>query len=416
MMNKINHPTDDQSNQLNVDHEDGDPSGKVENNGWRFKIPFVSRIFSKPDPSDELNIIGADEADTEIATDWKEMGKGDRLGLFVLVAIFVIALVGWGVRSLVDKDEESQMKTVASAQSNELDPYEQGKLDADQTLAGIRTCIHGYFKATTIAELLPYVRLPDRAKSLMLDYYSRNPRSFMKLKTIHGIRPLTIEQKPFVYVDVDVVYQHKGKQHTKPYQLLLEQVGDFKFRMDWEGDVFYMPMSWQDYCIKRPLKSLDLRMLVQPDDFYAYTFRDRSRYQCYKLTSHRSGEHLFGYVERGTALAAEMESLWQDGKADGGEIDAQELGGQALDGSSEPEIAGNPPSADLLTSREDLQSMYELKKQLNKKNNNRDERHPMILRLRFLREDASRRCVLIEELVCKHWIYQPKEDSSIFLK
>jgi len=413
-MKKMNRATDDHSNQLNVDEESEELPGKTENRGWFFKIPLVRRMGSMWDQSEEPDLLGADEAFTEIATDWKKKGKGDRLGVLVLLVVFVVALGYWLAGS--SNDGKPKNNHISVIELKAFDPYEQGKLDADNTLAGIRTCITGYFKATTILELLPYVRLPDRVRPLMLDYYSQNPRASVKLKTIHGIRPLTIEQKPFIYVDTDIICEYEGRQETKSYQLVLEQVGDFEFRVDWEGNVFYMPMSWKDYCLKRPLKPLDLRVIVKPDDFYAYAFRDRSRYQCYKLTSHRTREHLFGYVERGTALAAEMEALWQVGDLDGSNLDGTELDVQELDGPPELEIDKNPPSADLVMSREDLQSLYELKNPLNENDDKSEERQPMILRLRFLREDASQRCVLIEELVCKHWIYQSKEDSSIILE
>ena len=358
-------------------------------------------------------ILQEEEAVVEGVEDHWGGGRGRvAMGWFFLIGLLMIGLGGWAITKVFHAQPQVEAITLDNRTSIEMKKKE--KEEVLQTMKSAEVCIEGYLKASSILEMLDYVRLPERVKPMMLDYYKSHPRPSLSLKKIYGMRPITIHQKPFAYVELDVWVHQEGvaAPETKSYQLLIEQVGKFSFRVDWEGDVFYMPMPWNDYCRQRPLKPLDLRVIVEPDDFYAYAFRDKGQYQCYKLTSQRSGEHLFGYVKRGTALADEMKALWVDGNES--EEDPEKQNG--LKGQREPSKAEGITAEDALMSEKDLQSLYDLQKSLKEDELNQDERQPMILRLRFLRNDASRRGVLIEGLVCKHWIYQAKEEASVILK
>ena len=127
---------------------------------------------------------------------------------------------------------------------------------------------------------------------------------------------------------------------------------------------------------------------VQKDDFYGFAFRDAARYQCYQLTAVGSDEYLFGYVEKNSPVAKQIAEL---SKRVSRKIEVEE-----------DEKKDDLGLEEVILSQEILME---------------DDRgalkpEPMILRIRFLRDDPSKRCVIIESLLAERWIYEESPEPK----
>ena len=331
---------------------------------------------AKSGQADVSELFDNDDAVVEMERAWGERRRAVPMGWFVLLALLICGFAGWAAYSVYQAQPE--IEAVTLGKDVLLDELEDENQKVHDLLTGMQMCVKSYLAATNVAELLPHVRFPERVEPMMQEYYQSHGRRQIKFRHFEKIYPVSVGGKSFVRVQVEL-------KNGKPYHLLLEQLGDQTFKVDWESDVFYQPVPWRDYCLKRPLKSMDLRVRVSVDDFYGFAFRDPSKYQCYQLTSLGADHFLYGYVEIGTPVAAQIKKL------------------MSAEDESDSRSSGAIAELDLAKVDDASSSSYRLK--MDRKEETRKKSRPMILRLRFLREDASTQCVLIESLVVDGWAY-----------
>jgi hypothetical protein len=290
----------------------------------------------------------ADIVDPETEEDDLEEKSGNFLnrltpGMFALIGL-VLCCVIIGVIAMMNKPEPE----IVASDDPELKlraNLEKENKAVKATLHAMEQAVVHYLSAESVEEILPYVRHADRVKPLMQDYYqthSFQPAAFRQFKKI---RALALENMAFVYVEV-------ATANGTPQTLIVEHLPDDQFLIDWESDVCYLPIDWEKYLEEAPSKPMDMRVHVTADHYYAYEFRDESVYQCYKIRTRGSEEHLFGYAKKGTPTDTAIRNYISK---------SQQLGG----GTNEP----------------------------------------MILRLRFPEGSQSKRCVSIESAISTSWIY-----------
>lgn len=295
------------------------------------------------------------------------------------------------VKIIIPTDEEVAIAASPNLAGRSLQGIpREGDPDYERKMvAAIKECVQGYLGAKTVGDLLEHVRFPERVERRLPSHYKFHPRKKLRFVSIHDMRALQIGKGSFIYVNMDVTREGAD---TLPFEhhLLLEQTGSLDFKVDWEGDIHYQPVPWENFIKTRPLKTHEMRVLVERDDFYAFAFRDRKKYQCYKLTSLYSDEHVFGYALHnsrvGRQLASLVPNVVSEEGAEGRESSLLPPDASALEalGAQEPEFSS------------DAIAFIPVEGQ----------RRPMILGIRFLRHDDSMRGVLIESIVAGSWIYQ----------
>ncbi len=191
-----------------------------------------------------------------------------------------------------------------------LDKIEDEK-EVKRTLEAMTSAAKGYLGAGTAGEKLAYVRHPERVKPLMERHYRRHGLEAEEFLRFERMTPLGLRSQPFVYGKCELA---DGGSH----KLLLEQMEDGTFKVDWESDVCYLPVGWTDFIRERPVEPVEMRVYVQRDNFFAYEFRDESRFDCYSLTTRDYEGSLFGYVEKGSKVAKEIRRNLSKATEDGG--------------------------------------------------------------------------------------------------
>jgi len=336
------------------------PPIRLEVSSEKDVLPDVSQIL----PSDT-------DLEQDIEDAWASDRGGLPIGWLYLFAFLILGLAGWGAYRIFQPHTSNQVTLLE--QRRVLEEKNAGESEEiKSSLDGLEDCVRGYYKFEGTSKMLNFVRHPDRVAPMIKDYYARYDVGKFKFQKFEHLRAVSIEGKAFVYATVVVI-----PEGTR--SLLIEQVEADRYRVDWESSVMYQPMAWGSYVLKKPLKSMDMHVQVKVDDFYAHRFKDEKLYQCYQLTALGSDEYLFGYVERGSAVADQIQAALETAtkKAKGSHIDIKD-----------------DPLQFELEANDDYKKLEKVFPKIN-----------MIMGLRFLREDNSKRGVKIEALLSESLIY-----------
>ena len=277
--------------------------------------------------------------------------KIPALGWFVFfgVMICILAIVFLKVfqsPSLVEETLELRAEILANKKEAEKEDQKvEDQQSTRRLLEQITLCVKGYFIADQIEQKLNYVRQPERVKLLMEKHYQDHPMKTGEFRQFEKYSALDIEGVPFVYAKVRL---ENGDSHD----VLLEQLDDGSFRLDWESHVHYQPITWDEFVRQRPAEPMVMRVAIKPDSFYAYEFRDNQKYDCYQLRARNSNEYIFGYVVKGSELSIQLRQFFMRSRR-----------------------------------------VTELKAE------------PMILQLRFPQDGVSKNCVYIERLMAPRWVF-----------
>lgn len=167
---------------------------------------------------------------------------------------------------------------------------------AQSLIETLNTSVRSYLEAYSIEEKIQWVRHPERVRPMMINHYSKQPIKGRKFDRILSQRAVSIWSRPFIILVASV---DDGKKHF----LTVEQIPDGSFKIDWETDVHYLPLSWKDYVRSSSApSSVDMRVYVKPDHHYTAPFHDSRIFECFRLVSRDDKQVIFGYAKRGTPV------------------------------------------------------------------------------------------------------------------
>ncbi|MDE0826811.1 MAG: hypothetical protein OSA48_08395 [Akkermansiaceae bacterium] len=82
--------------------------------------------------------------------------------------------------------------------------------------------------------------------------------------------------------------------------------GKEQMLIDCESWVGYGEMAWEAFAAEHPTELVEMRIFLQPTDYYNYEFADDLKYQCFSLGAKGSEASLYGYVERDSDTARDL--------------------------------------------------------------------------------------------------------------
>jgi hypothetical protein len=270
-------------------------------------------------------------------------------GWFALIGLSITGAVAWSLTRVQKAD--AQAERIRTITTSTLLNEEKADREAAQVIDQINAALRNFFNATTVNDLVPLVRQPQRVTPLLRRYYANKPVFSSRLKTTQLFRPLTLNNTAnFWMIAVTLA---NGKTHN----LIVEIMESGEARIDWENLVCYQPIPWDDFATQRPTgTSLDFRVMVESDNFYSHEFANSEHWTCFRLTVPDSSETLFGYAPAGSDLAKALN--------------------QQIDASNKHQAS-------------------------------------LILRLVIPERIQSHRGVVIEKLLSQHWLYlTPPDDDS----
>jgi hypothetical protein len=156
-----------------------------------------------------------------------------------------------------------------------------------------------FLESLTPEDLRAVLREPDRVWPQVQAYHALTPW-----------RPFTVRSLP----SKAEVRQNRGllagAVEVDDYQrfiIAMERTPD-GIKVDWETFTGQGDMSWDDLILKRPTRPVVMRALVQADDYFNRDFPDSGTHACFQLIAHRDTHRVYGYVERGSKVHAQLAS------------------------------------------------------------------------------------------------------------
>ncbi|MEO5913054.1 MAG: hypothetical protein ABIS50_02395 [Luteolibacter sp.] len=217
-------------------------------------------------------------------------------GWFVLIGSMLSGAVIWSLSQV--NDSGSQAMQVREETATVLKKDAREEQEAGDLLKRIDTSTRRFFKATSIAEMLPLIRHPERVRPLMELYYAQFPVLPHKIVETRRLEPLTLDHQTNFWLSVLQLDDHKTRN------LVLDVPDSGDPLIDWETLVCYQPMDWDTFARERPAKkSLDFRVYVEADNFYSHEFADSTKWTCFRLTALGAEESVFGYAKANEPLA-----------------------------------------------------------------------------------------------------------------
>jgi len=346
----MKNPNDTDAQLKLVEEADEPHQLKIIDDAQRLNPDAHSKASIKTHEPDVDEILNHEEIIIDPEQAWAEKNKTPPVGWFVLTGLVICGLGGWAVLSLFKAQPE--IKAAAEVKQEILKDNEKENIQVKLVLRKMEDCARNYLAADSIETLLPYVRHPERVKPFMETYYQSHPIKPGAFERFNRIRSMGLAGFSFVYTDTRL---KDGQSH----KILLEELENGSFLVDWESDVCYQPIEWEEYIKKRPPEAFDMRVKITIDNFYAYEFKDESNLQCFKIKTRDSNEYLFGYLKKGTQAASKIQRIV---------LKSYQFGSQ-----------------------QDI---------------------PMILRLRFPKDSHSKRCVWIDAMRSPRWTYAKPPDTE----
>ncbi|NWK54348.1 hypothetical protein HW115_01905 [Verrucomicrobiaceae bacterium N1E253] len=246
--------------------------------------------ITKTTPAQVEEILGDEEEPEDIEEKW---GLMDRvrdipIGWQILGILILAGIITQSTRMIVEgrKNREKAITINTSI-------LEQDQEEIQSVEQALHQTIRSYLAADSLEKKLKWSRYPERVKPMMEQYYQNHTFKPLDFDHIKSINFVTFWSRPFVLL---TAYTTSGDSVF----MTVEQTGNTAFKVDWETDVYYLPMDWQSFIKQRPTQSLNMRVLVKPDNHYAYQFRDEEKYECFRLVSRDDHTPVYGYVERGS--------------------------------------------------------------------------------------------------------------------
>ena len=171
------------------------------------------------------------------------------------------------------------------------------KRSVPSILAETEPLARKFLEAKTIDELLPLIRKPERAKP-------RLQREFPQGRLDPpGLAQFNIAGSPAFGDSFTVIALRTRNFESRQLTFVQTPEG---LKIDWESWAGWSELSWPALLSALPTQAIAFRVIVKRVDYYNFGFSDDTQWQSYRLES-LDGEHMiFGYVQRGSAVAGKI--------------------------------------------------------------------------------------------------------------
>jgi hypothetical protein len=223
-----------------------------------------------------------------------------------LAAVVVLGLFTWWLMPGPNPAQTSAptVETAVPAEESAEAPAERPKTD----IAEIDSVTKHFLEAKSIAELKPWIRLPEATLPRIVAAQGDEPYSPPGFKGMAGDYNFTTRDG----LETVIVPVRTGDFGKGDLVLVKEPAG---WRADWESWVGWSEMSWQDFRKSKPAEAKLFRVRVSDVDYYNFGFKDEIEWRSYRLDSPDGAESLFGYAERGSDTDVRIDPRdAQDGK------------------------------------------------------------------------------------------------------
>ncbi|MFN0128845.1 MAG: hypothetical protein ACKV19_19410 [Verrucomicrobiales bacterium] len=214
-------------------------------------------------------------------------------GLGVVVA--VLGVMSFAKSLLIGGGSPTVPPAVRPAEPSR--PVSAVPLLTDPDYAEAEDVMRRFLEALTPDDLKPVIREPERVWPLVEAHTKRVPWKPFVVRRLPAKHEIQMNRGLMAgAVEVDD-YQR--------FVVAMERTLD-GIKVDWETFTGQGEMSWEDFVTQRPTTPVLMRVSMRADDYFNVDFPDSSTHACYRLSAHRDTHRLYGYVERGSAVHAQL--------------------------------------------------------------------------------------------------------------
>jgi len=194
---------------------------------------------------------------------------------------------------IVQNEEEAAPAPVADP----IDlPLEMNR-NQTELLAELEPVAQGFLQATTVDDLLPFVRNRDKVEKKVRAYYPDGKITPLGMSAFNTAGSVAFRDK---LASVSV-----RTNDFSPKQLAFIRTSD-GMKIDWESFVGWSEMPWEDFLSKKPTKPAVFRASLRVVDYYNFSFSDESKWQSYQLRSPDGQQVVYGYVKRDSSADKQL--------------------------------------------------------------------------------------------------------------
>ena len=242
---------------------------------------------------------------------FQRMSITGRWSLFVMLCLVCITsawliIKNFRNRAVSSATEPSPMRLEGLALQN---ADRLGHLTIED-MANAEKVVRQFLSADGWEAKAAFVRRPEEVKPLMQKWYTTHPSKSVVGEATSNFRKALVGNTYLVFLEMRL-----GKELTSRF-FAVEHIPNAQphdtgtYLVDWETSVGYQPIELYDYRAKQPPEPVTFRVLLKPDAYFNYAFEDRAKWLCYRLVYPGDEDfEIFGYVPRGSDLAADLEKL-----------------------------------------------------------------------------------------------------------
>ena len=117
--------------------------------------------------------------------------------------------------------------------------------DIESKRPKIERSVRGFFEAASIDQQLAFARDPQRVRPLMENYYHSHPQTSLEWKNLGWVLP--VEEPGYRLAYAQAIFAN-----AEPVSLIVEEMTDGSFRVDWESSVRYGEIDWEEFIKTQP--------------------------------------------------------------------------------------------------------------------------------------------------------------------
>ncbi|OYW75338.1 MAG: hypothetical protein B7Z37_13580 [Verrucomicrobia bacterium 12-59-8] len=127
--------------------------------------------------------------------------------------------------------------------------------DIDSKRLKIEHTVRGFFESANVDQLLAFARDPERVRPLMENYYQSHPHTPLEWKTLGWVLP--VEEPGYLLGYAQAIFAN-----AEPVSLIIEEMTDGTFQVDWESSVRYGEIDWKEFIKTQPSEPKLLRVIA----------------------------------------------------------------------------------------------------------------------------------------------------------
>ena len=154
-----------------------------------------------------------------------------------------------------------------------------------------------FLNSKTIEEFAPLIRDPERVMPLVREYHQRNPYQASGVRHVDGEGTAEVAKR---FVSFNVVLRDYS---SRPIALQLTRT---KALVDWESWVGLCEMPWETFIEKQITDPTEVRVQIKSANYYNFSFRDDSKWACFRLATSIDGSVIYGYAPRSEAFFSKL--------------------------------------------------------------------------------------------------------------